>query len=554
MRPRELEEREWLPARRAGWSASWAAYEASNIAGSVEFALLVDIAGVTVRAATRQIDTVDPGGATRSWMPYLLDNFEFDEGYSPGDGGAGVRTFKAVLPSKTRQASDAPTVIDVLSWVSSGLLAAGIGELSVVFPGLPLAERRVLLDGDVTGGVTFGAPGQPVEFSVSDPRGTTAQYVTDGLIDDVTWPTAASTSTGQRYPLVWNLWSRVDCYEVNGQTYLACVDSRGLDSTSFTVYVDGASKTSGDANYGHTIELAADARGVSCWSITFTGSVTLSDESVQVKVIASDGGRYLHDLVEYLLTAYSGLGRRRIHFGLIGDIQGRIGSIVVRLLVNGSGESSAATAYDLLEDRVAKSFPMLTFAFVDGRYGPIVTDGRAPSSIDLTEGVTLLRRVSAITESPKEDLANRFTVRAGLSAITGAYTIVATRDSSSSILCDRSAAIIGQRDAEVLEADLIVNQADAEMVADWLAYHRSMPYYDVQFDVPILVALRLRLGRNATLYVPSLGWSTGVLATVVGRTLRRSVATVTFRVWWAAISGVSVGGGAGSGGSGGTGQ
>lgn len=554
MRPRELDDREALPAQRLGWSTSWAAREAEDVAGTIEFGLLVEIAGVSILAATAKIDTPMPDGSIKSWMPYLLEDFEFSESYSPGQGGAGTRSLSLTLPSKMSNADDTPVVVDVFGWIAGGLLAAGSAELSVLFPGCPFVERRVLLDGDVSGGVTFGGPGERIEFGAEDPYETASQFVTAGVIDDTAWPAAADASKGQRYPLVWNAWSRVDCYEVNGQRYLACVDGRGIDSTSFTVYVDGAAKTSGAADYGHTITLATDARGVAYWSVLFTGSVTLTDESVQVKVIGSDGGQYLHELIEYLLTGYSGLGRRRVHFGLIGDIESLIGSVAVRMMVNGSGESSAATSFDLCEGRIANSFPMLTFAFVDGRYGPIVTDGRAPSTYDLTEGITLLRRASAITESPKGDLANRFVVRAGYSALTKTYTLVATRDETTSILCSRSAAVIGAKDADIVEADLIMTQADAEMVVDWLAYHRSMPYYEVQFDVLPLVAAKLRLGRNVTLYVPSLGWSAGVKATIVGRTLRRGFSTMTFRIWWANLAGANVGGGAAGYGGGGFAQ
>lgn len=553
MRPRELDDREWAPALRVGWSQAWEAYESADIAGTIEFALSVEIAGVSIRAATAKLDTPAPDGTVRSWMPYLLEDFEFAESYNPGDGGAGTRSLSLTLPSKMSNADDTPVVVDVFGWIAGGLLAAGSAELSVLFPGCPLVERRVLLDGDVSGGVTFGGPGEPIEFGAEDPYQTASQFVSSGIIDDETWPSAADASKGQRYPLVWNTWSRVDCYEVNGQRYLACVDGRGIDATSFTVFVDGVVKTAADFYYGHTISLATDVRGVPYWSIQFTGALTLADEAVQVKVIA-DGGKYLHELIEYLLTAYSGLGRRRIHFGLIGDIETLIGSVAVRMMVNGSGESSTATSFELCESRIANSFPMLTFAFVDGRYGPIVTDGRAPSTYDLTEGVTLLRRASSITESPKGELANRFVVRAGYSAATSTYTLVATRDETTSILCSRSAAVVGVKDGEVVEADLIMTQADAEMVVDWLAFHRSMPYYDVQFDVPSLLGVKLRLGRNVTLYVPSLGWSAGVKATIVGRSLRRGYATMTFRIWWANLAGANVGGGAAGYGGGGFAQ
>jgi uncharacterized membrane protein YgcG len=254
--------------------------------------------------------------------------------------------------------------------------------------------------------------------------------------------------------------------------------------------------------------------------------------------------------VTYLLEAYTTLGRRRINYDLIGGIQSRIGSFPVAFLVNGSGEASSADAFSLCEDRIAKSFPMLTFAWIDGRYGPVVTDGRAPAQAALVEGATLLRRVSAVQESDKASLVNRFTVRGGYDSTAQTYTLVATRDATNSILCSRSAAVINTRDADVTDGDLLTRQADCEMVVDWRVFHEALPNYYVEFDVTTLLALRLRPGTNVALYVPSLGWD-GVVGTITTRSLRRGVSTLGFRVWWANLSGSTVGGGGSSGGGGG---
>jgi hypothetical protein len=182
-----------------------------------------------------------------------------------------------------------------------------------------------------------------------------------------------------------------------------------------------------------------------------------------------------------------------------------------------------------------------------------VTDGRAPPVADFVEGVSLLQRVSAIQESDKNDLVNRFTVRGGYDSTQQTYTLVATRDATNSILCSRSAAVVNTRDADVIDGDLLTRQADCEMVVDWRVFHESVPNYSVEFDVPTLLALRVRPGTNAALYVPSLGWS-GVVATVTTRAIRRGVSTLGFRVWWANLAGANVGGGGASGGGGGTGQ
>ncbi len=542
--PRELDIREWRSAQRVGGvSAAWAALESEDATGAgVEFVLHARLASYELRTSTSSIDLVEPDGVRVAHQPYLLSDFELTDSYEPGQGGSGARSATVSVPGN---------VVSCVSLLASGLMLAGDAEVSMAFDGCPYIERRVILDGDITGGVTFGAPEEPVEFIVSDPSGTAAVVVTGSVVDLDRFPSASEAALGQRYPFVFNQWDRVDCLQVNGQEHLICVSSLGLTLASFAIYVDGQARASVDATYGHTIEQRSDTRGQSYWAVTFTGTATISDEAVQASVANSgDGGRYLHELVTYLLEAYTTLGRRRINYDLVGDIQSRLGSFPVAFLANGSGEASSADVFSLCEDRIAKSFPMLTFAYIDGRYGPVITDGRAPAQVDLVEGVTLLRRVSAVQESDKSALANRFTVRGGYDSTARTYTLVATRDETNSILCSRSASVLNTRDAGVTDGDLLTRQADCEMVVDWRVFHESLPNYYVEFDVPTLLALRLRPGTNAALYVSSLRWS-GVVGTITTRSLRRGVSTLGFRVWWSNLTGSTVGGGGASGGSGG---
>ena len=541
--PREIDVRERRAALRSGGlTAAWADRENDDPTGAgVEFVLHARLASFEVRAASAGLSLVEPDGTRTRYQPYLLESFELTESYEPGQGGAGGRSATISLPGK---------IVDCATLLASGLMLAGEAEVSMVFDGCPYIERRVILDGDVTGGVTFGAAAEPVEFGVSDPSGTAATMVTGSVVDTDRFPSADENALGQRYPLVFNYWAGVDCLQVNGQTHMICVSALGLTATSFSIYVDGTPYTTADAVWGHTKALATDNRGQSYWAVTFTGTGTITNEMVQAHVNNTEtGGEYLHDLIRLLLEGYTTLGRRRIHYGLIGDVLARLGSIKVIFLVNGSGEGTSANAFSICEDRIAKSFPMLTFAWVDGKYGPIVTDGRAPSRADLVEGVSLLRRVSAVQESDKTDLANRFTVRGCYSPTSQTYTRVATRDSSNSILCSRSEAIVNTRDADTLDADLTFYQHDLEMIVDWRVFHEAVPSYYVEYDVPLLLALRLRPGWNVTLHCPSLGWS-GVVGTITMRTLRRGAATLGFTVWWANVVGANVGGGGASGGGG----
>lgn len=544
--PRYLDPRELRATRRLGWTDAWSDRDEADPTGAgVELLLHVRIGGLDLRAGTREVVMQTSTGQTVAYAPNLLEDFELSEVYEPGSGSAPGRSVTIQLPN---------AVVSAASLIASGSLLAGEGEVAMGFDRMPYEERHVLLDGDLVGGVSFGDAGEPVEFELADPTETAGYLVTPYVVDANLWPAAATQAVGQRYPLVYNRWDRVPTLLVASQKCLVCVSQAGITAGNVSVYVDGDLKATGDAQYGHAVNTGIDGEGTTYIAIDFSGTETIDDEDVAATVVGgSTALQYLHDLCEYLAIAYTSLGRRRVHYGLLGDVRARLGSIPVKLLVNGSGEATSADAFSLLADRVANSFPMLCFGYVDGRYGPIVTDGRAPHRADLVEGRQLLRRASAVQESDKRDLFNDFTVRHSYDSVEDDYAGVATRNPDTSVLCSRSQKIVGDRFAGPIDADLIYRQQDAEAVVDWLAWHRSMPSYLVEYDVPVLVALRLRLGWNVRLFVPSLGFS-GIVSTIVSRTFRRGACTLGFRVWWANIAGVGSGGGASTATSGGGGQ
>jgi hypothetical protein len=174
--------------------------------------------------------------------------------------------------------------------------------------------------------------------------------------------------------------------------------------------------------------------------------------------------------------------------------------------------------------------------------------------MDLVEKIHLLNRESEFQESDKADLVNHFTFRYDYDPLNDTYRGVTTRDPSTSVLCSRSAQIIGKRYAEVIESDLVTSAPVAEQIIDWMVYHLSMPFYYVEYEVPTLtVALRLRLGWNVDCYIPTFGLN-GVRATVTKRSIRRRTSTLGLRIWWPNIAALAMGGAGGSQGVGSGGQ
>ena len=281
-------------------------------------------------------------------------------------------------------------------------------------------------------------------------------------------------------------------------------------------------------------------------AVVFSGTyVWTGDESVQVDV--EDGANtYVHEAIQSLLEGFTTLGRHRIHYGLLGEVAARMGSVEARLYVNGSGMATTATAMDVIEDALLGSFPMVSMVTTDGRYGPVVTDARRRTSMDLVRGIHLLNRESDIDESDKRRLVNNFSLLYRYDYDADTFGAIATRHPGNSVLCSRSADIVGERHASPIESTEIFADTVASYMVDWLVFHTSMPSYYVEYSIPLAVLLRLRLGLNVALTDSEQGW-VRVTATVTRRLLRRRVGVVGLRIYWPNLTGIGAGGGAGTG-------
>lgn len=547
---------------RRSWSETWADEEARDPVGTaLHWAVQVRLGNLDIRVGTGALKLPSVASAsTFAYTPALVEDLEITEQYTPASGGGGSRSVGLQAANRA---------VSAMSLVQMGLVLAGDGEIALARDGMAYEDRYVLVDGDITGGVSFGDEGSAVEFSLSDASGTAGYPVTPQIVDETRHTTAMTQAWGHRYPYVFSEYEYIPALMVGVTQALVCVPATGIDPSMVTrVFVDGESRGSAEPPFSWTAIRAVDDRGDGYIAVIFTDPPEESEEGSgnfdygitganQINVTISGGPlSYLHEAVRHLLESYTSLGRRRIHYGLIGEIRSRLGNIPVRLLVNGSSEATEATAIDVLEQRIAPSFPMLSFATVDGKYGPVVTDGRDYARMDLVEKVHLLNRTSEFQESDKNDLFNNFTYRYDYNPQDDTYRKVVTRDQTTSVLCSRSVGIVGERFADVIETDLVTEPATAGRIVDWMVWHLSMPHYDVEYEVPTLpVALRLRLGWNVNCYIPTFGLD-GVVATVIKRTIRRRTSILGLRFWWPNIAAISIGGGAASvgGGGGGGGQ
>lgn len=541
------------PERAPGWNSTWEA----ALAADASLQGMVFVATVRLGNAYYYLSswafsaTCRSNGRVLNVIPCLSSDVEVEEAYEPGEGSTGTRSVPLAIPNQ---------YVDAMTAIRSGIVLAGTAEISVLVPGMDWEDRLSLVDGDVSGGVSFGDFGSNVEFDLVDPQQTTAVVCPPYIISSATQSAATTNAVGQRYPLVLGSYTRipamqVDTYGSSGGRWLCCVMQAGMTRTDVNaVYIDGEKKASGDASYGWTSSVGYDADNTPYLRVTFNGSTEVpwdADVTVDVQRVSGSGSvepvtreQYLHEFIRFLLEQYTTLGKRRIHYGLIGEVAARFGRIPCRLLVNGSGTDNSATTYEVVQERLANSFPMLTFGWVDGKFGPIPTDGRGPCVGTLIEGVDLLARETEWQETDKASLVNAFTYRYAYDPSADAYASVAVRDQTSSSLCLRSVrAVGGERQAEVIESTEVYDDWVAEVVTDWMVFHRAMPSYYVEWTSTLAAALRLRVGQNVYLLIPSFGFtSPGVKATVVRKVIRAGSATLGFRLYWANLTNDASGG------------
>lgn len=539
--------RRWSAMASRRWGGAWADAEANDPAlPDVHWCVSIRLGSATHRISTSTVTLRSVAGSTYTFAAGLDgEDLEVEDSYTPGEPSSGARSVSLAVPNR---------IVAAQSQVAGGQILAGTVEVFLAASGMTFEDRLVVLDGDVTGGVTFGTvDGSLVEFSGSDPRETASLPLTPYMIDGDSHPNAAEDAVGQRYPWIFNAYDGVSAYLViygATATALVCAAGRGLEVSA--VYVNGTAYSSGHAAYAWNSAVLNDGNGTAYLAIQFTGThVWVGDEQVTCDV-SGGADTYLHEAIRSILEGWTSLGRSRIHYGLLGEVQARLGSVDVRCYVNGSTERTSARAIEVVEDVIGKSFPMITMATVDGRYGPVVTDARHLPMADLVLGQNLLARETDVEESDKADLVNHFVLYYDYDYDADAYRGVVSRHPGNSVLCRRSYDVVGARYADVVESTEIVAATVADYVVDWMVFHRSMPSYYVEYACPLSVALRLTLGWNVRLTDPDFYWSRAT-ATVTRRVLRRGVCTLGLRLWWPNIAGGGLGGGAASGGGGGGG-
>ena len=459
------------------------------------------------------ISTTDSSGVVYNYLPILQEEPSISSEYSMGTADPSQRSFSMSIDGR---------LISPSSIINSGNALAGIAELSLQKLDGEYDNRFVLMRADMSGGVDYGADDETITFDLIDPAQTSDAIIPSVICDKEKVPTVPDSFVGHRYPLVFDFYEFVPCIrssEYNyGPTFIACA---GHDHIVTAVYVNGFYRDSNNTDRGWYYGHGYDKKGNPITLIQFVQTTVKweSGDSVYATLERKDGKkRNLLDIAKAILIQGSMLTEAGLDAELFARAQIKMNPVSARCLINGSGESDTAKCMDYIQSTLSSSFPMISWTFTGRGYGPILTDRREDLIVlELVARQGLLYdRESEISESPKSEVKNSFTLKYGYDPVKDNYTKIAIRDSENSPLCKISRERYGKYDGDVMESIVIYDDKVANYVVDWLVSHYTLPSYYVEYSGSPSLMFLLRLGDNIKLTDPkvSLDQSKGTITKI----------------------------------------
>jgi hypothetical protein len=277
-----------------------------------------------------------------------------------------------------------------------------------------------------------------------------------------------------------------------------------------------------------TLKEIADPNGVPVTVLKVSTTEGFNyEEKIQLSMISSLGseldpssgsiwdGYSIINAMRYFAKSFTTLGSTGIDEAMFAKAESRLGSLAVRGLVNGSGESSQATTISWIEGELLKGFPMVSMAFTGQGYGPVVIDRRTAISGEYIVGQWgIIGRTSALKETPKTKIQNDFTIRYDYDYDSNGYSGSITRNSGNSITCKISEEQCGRRTAPPVESLWIHDREVAAYCIDWLCEHLALPAYAVEYAADVWMMFKHTVGDNIKLTDEKLGFD-GTVCTIV---------------------------------------
>ena len=504
----------------------------------------VRLAGLTegIRVATVPVRSrSELLGADRDALPYLVAEPVVDSEIVLGNGDSSARSLSFTLDADA---------IDVATIIRTGGGLCGVAEVALEIAGIAndYDQRLIILRGDVSSGVRFGARGadgrQVIDLEIVDPKESLTTRLPPWVIggDSGRFGSAHITAIGDRVPLVINGYTHIPAVRVTSNTvgsndFVFAAGHGWTVNTSTGVIVDGVVRGSADAVYGWTLLEDTDATGLAYSAIRFTVGATSWPDGATVYVTASSGEALDPiGVLQRVLEKHSAVGLDGLQSSMVAEARA---GMPVRdapdVMVNASSGPADQPVLDWLEGGFLASFPMLGMAFWGGGYGPVLLDWRRTQTAQWeAEAYPLIYRSSLVQETPKSEVFNSFVVRYGYDPLLDTWDSVITADPDTSDLCRYSRQLYQERHAPQIESPYIQTEGQARYVLEWLVAHFATPAYVVEYEAAAVVFLQHRVGDTISLTDPDFSWS-GEPAIIEALSYQRGLCTVRLRVFVRAV-------------------
>ena len=482
---------------------------------------------IVLRVANAVISTPSTiTGDVYAYLPVLTDTPRVKSSVTMMSPSSSARSYTVKLPNELVDASDI---------IKRGSLLAGYAELSLNYDGGEDENRLVLMRGEMDSGVTFyPADGGMIEFSITDPKESADVSIPPYTITEERFDKNAvgAGAMGRRFPLVLNKWPNVPCSFTHENAALIGY-GYGMKPNAAEILVDGEPYDNLDMTYGFRIVRSSDHMGTPCQFVQFKFWEDLTEdrtESVYISVTDGEGGTNPVGQCEHLCRGYSVLGIAGINLHHFGRASAKAGGLTSQVCINAGGDGNVSTLA-FIEGELLSNFPMIGMVWDRGSYGPVYIDRMLESSVRLTaDQYPVLDRVSAVTESPKTEVFNSFTLKYNYTPYLDSFEGVVERNSVNSGLCNISVQQCGSRPMDALECVYVYDRATASRIIDWYVNHLSLPHYEVQYSCSPEIMVLLNLGDNILLTDQEFEWD-DVKSTVVGIEYKESHCILSLIVW-----------------------
>jgi len=493
--------------------------------------------GRRFRLATAQLGSTNALGDARDVAPALMEQATITNTYDIDRGSSGARSVGVECPA---------SFIDPVKQISRGMPLAGFGEVSLLRDGMSWHNRRVILRGDMAGGVSFGAlrkgadqlrwNGQPSSDNVSgelfecklqDPRDSANVIFPPYVVDSSSWDAPHSGSVGRPYPIVYGRFT-VECPRVSDSAVAPdFIAALGHNHSIGAVYRNDVALAIG---VDYTVEYSTDNDGISVTLISALPGSWADTDRVTAEVrplVATDPDPDLFDVIRDLLQRYHPAGHQIISPQLFADAEAKVGGKrPVSLLVN-----TRSSLLSFIEEGLLEDYPMLTMVWDGGRYGPVLTDFTAPPRIHLEVGTSLLRfRLGGRSESPKNQAFNQFQIRYAFDNHLDDFSASVSAGPTTHTVCDASSQAMGPRVDDVRESVTFRDPVTAGWVLDWLVAHKTLPTYYTEYGGSSSLFFLLRRGDTVQLTDGDMKLSAAT-ATVEKLVYERGFVRIGLRVW-----------------------